>query len=367
MRRAFALLAVLALAACRPAAQASSPGDDLERAVEAWRERTPVPGVVAIVSGEGAGERVLVSGTERRGGGEAISADSQFRVASITKMLVATVVMQLKEEDRLSLDDPVVDHLPRPTPVAKLLDGVTVEDLLAHTSGLPDSGRSTELVEALVDHPDRAWTVDGVLKIVAKSEPEFAPGSAYAYSNTNYLILGEVIEGATGRPWHAEVRERILNPLGMTASYIAGGEEPSGRLIPGYFDLDNDGVTELVPAPWPALETSEGAAGALVSTAPDLMKFIEAFAAGEVVQPAAVRRMTSPGPFAARHSGYGLGVELLRPDLENRVWGHGGLVPGYRGVMWHVPAEGKSVVVLTNESRSRPDGLAETLLRMTSD
>jgi D-alanyl-D-alanine carboxypeptidase len=366
VRRAFALLAVLALAACRPAAQASSPGDDLERAVEAWRERTPVPGVVAIVSGEGAGERVLVSGTERRGGGEAISADSQFRVASITKMLVATVVMQLKEEGRLNLDDPVLAHLPRPPPVDKMLERVTVRDLLAHTSGLPDSGRSTELVDALVEHPERTWSVGAVLKIVAKSQPEFEAGSGYDYSNTNYLILGEMIEGVTGRPWHAEVRDRVLDPLGMTSSYLAGVEEPTGRLIPGYFDLDNDGVTELVPSSWRALETSEGAAGALVSTAPDLMRFIEAFTAGELVPPDSVRQMTSAGSFAARHSGYGLGVELLRPDLENWVWGHGGLVPGYRAVMWHVPASRMSVIVLTNESRSRPDGLAEILLRTAS-
>ena len=363
MRRVLALAALLALAACRPAAQASAPDDAMARAVEAWRERAPVPGVVAIVSGEGFGERILVSGTERRGGGKALTADSQFRAASITKMLVATVVLQLVGEGLLELGDPVLDHLPRSTPIDELLEDVTVRDLLGHTSGLPDSGRSTELVDALVDHPDRPWNVDGVLKIVAKSEPEFAAGSGYDYSNTNYLVLGEVIEGATGRPWHAEIRDRILNPVGMTSSYIAGMEEPVGRLIPGYFDLDNDGVTELVPAPWPALETSEGAAGALVSTAPDLMKFIDAFAAGELVPPDAVRRMTSPGPFAARHSGYGLGVELLRPDLENRAWGHGGLVPGYRAVMWHVPAKRMSVVVLTNESRSRPDGLAEILLR----
>jgi D-alanyl-D-alanine carboxypeptidase len=367
MRRVLALAALLALAACRPAAQASSPGDDMARAVEAWRQRAQVPGVVAMVSVEGRAGRILVSGTERRGGGRAVTQDSQFRVASITKLLVATVVVQLGEEGRLGLDDSVLVHLPAPTPVDKMLKGVTVRNLLAHTSGLPDSGRSTELVEAIVDRPDHPWTVDGVLKIVAKSDPEFAPGSAYDYSNTNYLVLGEVIEGATGRPWHTEVRERILDPLGMTGSYIAGLEEPSGRLIPGYFDLDNDGETQLVPARWPALETSEGAAGALVSTAPDLMRFLEAFTAGELVPPPAVRRMTSPGRFAARHSGYGLGVELLRPDLENRVWGHGGLVPGYRAVLWHLPARRMSVVVLTNESRSRPDGLAEILLRTASD
>jgi D-alanyl-D-alanine carboxypeptidase len=364
VKRTIALLAVLALAACRPEAQAASnPQDALQTAVDSWRLRTPVPGVVAIVSQEGAPDRVVVSGTEHRGGGEAVTVDSRFRAASITKLLVATVVLQLADEGLLELDDAASSHLPRPLPIDSLLDRVTVRHLLSHTSGLPDSGRSPELTKALVDRPEHRWRVDDVLRIVAKRAPEFTPGSNYDYSNTNYLVLGELIEGVTGRPWHAEVRQRILDPVGMAGSYVAGVEEPTGPLTPGYFDLDNDGNTQEVPAPWPALETSEGAAGSLVSTAPDLMKFIQAFAAGELVPAEGVDRMTAPGPHAARHTGYGMGVEVLRPDLENRAWGHGGVVPGYRAILWHVPAKKTSVVVLTNESRSRPDGLAEILLR----
>jgi D-alanyl-D-alanine carboxypeptidase len=364
VRRTLALLALLALAACRPEAQASpSPDDALQAAVDSWRQRTPVPGVVAIVSRDGEADRFVVSGTEHRGGLKAVTVDSRFRAASITKMLVATVVLQLEEEGRLKLDDAVAGHLPRRLPISKMLDGVTVRHLLSHASGLPDSGRSPELTEALVDDTGHRWTVDEVLRIVAKREPEFSPGSGYDYSNTNYLVLGELIEGVTGKPWHTEVRERILDPVRMASSYLAGVEEPTGPLTPGYFDLDNDGVTQKVPAPWPALETSEGPAGALVSTAPDLMRFLKAFTAGELVPRAAVQKMTEPGSFASRHSGYGMGVEVLQPDLENRAWGHGGLVPGYRAILWHVPSEKTSVVVLTNESRSRPDGLAEILLR----
>lgn len=364
MKRIIALLAVLALTACRPEAQAaSSPQDALQSAVDSWRLRTPVPGVVAIVSQEGAPDRTVVSGTEHRGRRKAVTVDSRFRAASITKLLVATVVLQLADEGLLDLDDAASSHLPRPLPIDRLLDGVTVRHLLSHTSGLPDSGRSPELTKALVDQPEHRWTVAEVLGIVAKKKPEFAPGSSYDYSNTNFLVLGELIEGVTGRPWHTEVRERILDPLGMAGSYLAGVEAPTGPLTPGYYDLDNDGNTQKVPGRWPALETSEGAAGALVSTAPDLLKFIQAFAAGEVLPAATLKKMTAPGPHAARHTGYGMGVEVRRPDLENRAWGHGGVVPGFRAIMWHVPAKKMSVVVLTNESRSRPDGLAEILLR----
>ncbi|HEX2178182.1 MAG TPA: serine hydrolase domain-containing protein [Actinomycetota bacterium] len=355
---------MLVLAACGPVAQVSTaPAGEMASIVEAWRKRTPVPGVVAIVSAGPDGIQAVASGTLVRDGRRRVTVDTPFRAASITKLLVATVVMQLREEGRLSLDDPVSRHLPQAGPIGRLLDGVTVGDLLAHTSGLPDASRSTELKTSLLEDPDRTWSVDQVLAIAAKGEPEFQAGSAYGYSNTNYLLLGKVIENLTGRPWQAEVRHRILDPTGMEASYLAGFEDPTGELAPGYFDLDNDGFTELVPDPWPALETSEDAAGALVSTAPDLVRFLEAFAGGRLVPKRVVAEMTRPGRYSGRHTGYGLGVEVQRPDLETTVWGHGGLLPGHRSVLWHVPSKNLTVVVLTNESRSRLDGLAELLLR----
>jgi D-alanyl-D-alanine carboxypeptidase len=362
-RRTLAAL-VLVLAACGPVAQVSTtPAADLATTMKAWRKRTPAPGVVAIVAGGEYGSQTLTSGTLLRDGRRPITVDTPFRAASITKLLVATVVMQLREEKKLSLDDPVARHLPQAGPIVRLLDGVTVGDLLAHTSGLPDASRSAEFKRSLLEDPDRTWTVDQVLAIAARGKLEFEAGSAYGYSNTNYLVLGKVIEKVTGRPWQAEVRQRILDPAGMKASYLAGSEQPVGELAPGYFDLDNDGFTELVPDPWPALETSEDAAGALVSTAPDLLRFMEAFAGGRLVPKRIVAEMVRPGRHAGRHTGYGMGVEVRRPDLQTTVWGHGGLLPGHRSVLWHVPSKDLTVVVLTNESRSRPDGLAELLLR----
>jgi D-alanyl-D-alanine carboxypeptidase len=362
--RALAALA-LVLAACGPVAQGSAadPEDELASTVEAWRKRTPAPGVVAIVAGGNFGKQAVASGTLVRDGGEPVTVDTPFRAASITKLLVATVVMQLREEGRLSLDDPAERGVPEGAPIRRLLGGVTIRDLLAHTSGLPDAGRSAELKTSLLEDPDRIWTVDQVLAIAGGSKAEFEAGSAYGYSNTNYLLLGRVVERVTGRPWQLEVRERILDRLGMANSYLAGYQQPKGELAPGYFDLDNDGFTEVVANPWPALDTSEDAAGALVSTAPDLLRFMQAFAGGELLPRPVVEEMTRPGRHAGRHTGYGLGVEVQRPDLQTTVWGHGGLLPGHRSVLWHVPSRGLTVVVLTNESRSRPDGLAELLVR----
>jgi D-alanyl-D-alanine carboxypeptidase len=361
------IAAALSLAACgSPARAPNGMAEELTATVDAWRERTPVPGVVAIIAAGDGDQQILASGTLNRGGRKSVTADTRFRAASITKLLVATVVMQLEREKLLSLDDPVAGHVTKGVSIAELLEEVTIRDLLAHTSGLPDAGRSPELQRLLVEHPDRAWNFDDVLALTARSSLEFSPGSAYGYSNSNYLLLGSVIEAVTGRPWHVEVRERILDPVGMTASYIAGFEEPTGRLAPGYFDLDNDGFTEKIADPWPALETSEGAAGALVANAPDLIRFMQAFAGGRLVPKNVVEEMTTRGVHSSRYTGYGLGVEILRPDLQTTVWGHGGFVPGHRAILWHAPVKHLTVVVLTNESRSRPDGLAELLLRIAS-
>lgn len=96
-----------------------------------------------------------------------------------------------------------------------------------------------------------------------------------------------------------------------------------------------------------------------MSTVPDLLTFASGLFGGSVLPVTALEEMTTPGPFASRHTGNGLGLEITTPDLETTIWGHGGFVPGYRAVLWHAPEPDLTIVVLTNESRSRPDGLAE--------
>ena len=360
--RVVALWLTAALTACGPTTGVDRAAE-LSAAVDAWRERTPVPGVVTAVAGADFEEQMIASGTLRRGGSEPITINTPFRAGSVTKTLVASVVLQLVEEDRLGLDDLVLSVRPASDPaLAGLLENVTIRDLLGHTSGLPDSARSPVLISLLQSDPDRVWTNDQILTLISGSQREFVPGTAFGYSNTNYLLLGDVIAELTGRPWWTEARSRILTPLEMDDSYMAGFEPPRRVLAPGYFDTDNDGFTEELDHSWPALETTEGAAGALVSTVPDLVRFARGLFDGEIIPGSAMAEMTTPGPFASRHTGYGLGLEITSPDLETTVWGHGGFVPGYRAVMWHAPVPDLTIVVLTNESRSRPEGLAELAL-----
>jgi D-alanyl-D-alanine carboxypeptidase len=130
-----------------------------------------------------------------------------------------------------------------------------------------------------------------------------------------------------------------------------------------YFDLDNDGhVEDVEHGPWPALETSEGAAGAMISTAADVTAFTSALLSGRILKPQTVELMAAPSPFARRYDDYGLGVELDHPDLRTPVRGHGGFLPGYRCVTWYVPSEHATVTVMVNHSQGDSTDLATLLL-----
>jgi D-alanyl-D-alanine carboxypeptidase len=269
---------------------------------------------------------------------------------------VATVVLGLVEEGRLGLDDP----LDRVLPDFPQAHRITIRDLLSHTSGIPDYTQAHGYNRRLADDREHRWSTAELLGLVADRDPLFAPGTDYDYSNTNYLLLGEVIETVTGEPWSAEIRRRIIDPLELEHTTIAGAEPMPAELVSGYFDLDNDGDTENVDAAhWPAQDTAEGPAGAIVSTAPDLARFAKALFGGELLGPESLTAMVTPNAYGAPHHDYGLGVEVLHPDYETEVWGHGGVVLGFRAQMMYLPGSRTVIVVLVNETTADPLDLGE--------
>jgi D-alanyl-D-alanine carboxypeptidase len=359
-RRALGAVAALLLTTgC--AAWAGTPNDvpletRITQRVEAWAERAAVPATVAVVQRAGADTITVANGRDES---QPVTARTQFRIASITKLFVATLVMDLIEDGELSLDTAVDDLVDLPVP-----PGVSVRQLLAHTSGIPDYG-SPEFSQGLVDDADRHWEAAEILATVSEIRPSFAPGTGHEYSNTNYVVLGELVQAVTGRSWHQELRIRILDPLGLEDTYVAGLEPARGEGLvdTAYFDLDNDGTVEDVEnGPWPALETSEGAAGAMISTAEDVTAFTSALFAGRILSPGTIELMVAPSPYARRYDDYGLGVELHHPDLRTPVWGHGGFLPGYRSVTWYVPSERATVTVMVNHSQGDSADLATLLL-----
>jgi D-alanyl-D-alanine carboxypeptidase len=353
--------AVLATAGCVTARTepAGSGPEVLHSTLTRWRTRADMPAAVLGVTHPG-GSWSGGDGTVERGGNVQVTTDAPFRIASITKVFVAVVVLQLVEEGTLGLDDPVSSHLAGYT-----LEPATVRQLLNHTSGIPDYTLADGFNKELLQHRDRRWTTAEVLALVQGKEPQFPPGTGYAYSNTDYILLGEVIHSVTGTSWAHQVRRRILDPLRMRGTYIAGAEPPLEPVVPGYFDADNDGDVENVETgrPWTALETAEGPAGAIVSTVPDLLVFGDALFRGRLLEDSTLWEMVADGPFHPRFSNYGLGVEILRPDYRTTIWGHGGFLPGFKSVLWYVPSRDAVIVVLTNDTRANPTDLAELVMR----
>jgi D-alanyl-D-alanine carboxypeptidase len=357
------LAVLLASGACQnsPVAEPGSPSPEtLQVTLDTWRERADLPAVVLGVWDSGGGRWLGASGTPERAGTVGVTTDARFRIASITKVFVAVVVLQLVEEGRLGLDEPVFRYLAADAP-----RHVTIRQLLNHTSGIPDYSMSDGFSKQLLEHRERRWTADEVLALVKDKESDFPPGTGYAYSNTDYILLGEVIKQVSGRSWSQEIRHRILEPLDLDSTYIAGAESMRGPVVPGYFDADNDGHVENVETggPWPALETSEGPAGAMVSTAADLVTFGHALFRGRLVQEPTLRAMVTEGPYHPRFSNYGLGLEIMRPDYRTTIWGHGGFLPGFKSALWYVPSRDAVIVVLANDARANPADLAELVMR----
>jgi D-alanyl-D-alanine carboxypeptidase len=355
-------LTLIGTAALSPATGTTGNGTRRLASIEdSWRQRAAVPAVVLAVQDGNRRPWVRASGTAERGGRTPLATDAPFRVASITKTFVSVVVLQLVHEGRLALSDPASEYLPG-TPG---LDGVTVEQLLDHTSGLPEYNAVDEhFGPNLLRDRDRRWSADELIALAATARRAFDPGTDYAYCNTEYLVLGKVVQAVTGRTWAEEVRRRVLDPLHLTHTYVAGAEQ--GRaVIPGYFDADDDGDEENIETggDWTSLATSEGAAGAIVSTAADLTTYADALFHGRLLDHAGLRLMTADRPFHSRGSNYGLGLEISRPDWTTTIWGHGGYVPGFRSTLWYVPSADLTIVVLANSSSANTSDLAELALR----
>ena len=362
--RTLTLVLLMALSGCstspEPEAGPISAPDTQQATLDKWRLRGDIPAVVVGVAHSDGRTWLGASGTPERAGPVAVTTDARFRIASITKVFVAVVVLQLVEEGKLELDDPLSRYLPDYSAL-----GVTIRQLLNHTSGIPDYSMSDDFNKNLLNDRERRWTTAEVLALVKDKEPDFRPGTDYSYSNTDYILLGEVIRKIAGRSWAQEIRHRILDPLNLDSTHVAGSERVPQPVVPGYFDADNDGNVENIETggPWPALETSEGPAGAIVSTAPDLLAFGDALFRGRLVSEPALRAMVAEGRYHPRFSNYGLGVEILRPDYRTTMWGHGGFLPGFKSALWYVPSRDAVIVVMANDARANPADLAELLMR----
>jgi D-alanyl-D-alanine carboxypeptidase len=277
---------------------ADSTLDELQALLDGWTAEGEGGAALAIAH-DGSAITVLASGVADPDG-TPIDPDDGFRVASITKTVVATMVLQLVDEGALGLDEEVSRSVEHPS----IPEGVTVGDLLGHTSGISDVGQRDARSE-IRREPERRWRPDEVLDAIAS---RYSTGSGFDYANTDYIIAGLIIESVTGQPFEAELTRRVLEPLELTGTYLP--PQPDRQPIAGFTLLRPHGVTTSTPAT--ASETFAWTAGALVSTAEDVATFFRALARGELLSPASFAAMTQglttahpPGSASSRASSTG--------------------------------------------------------------
>ncbi|MEV7602032.1 serine hydrolase domain-containing protein [Kitasatospora sp. NPDC089797] len=250
--------------------------------------------------------------------------EGRFRIGSITKTFLATTLLQLVGERRLGLDDRLECLLPGVVPNST---AITVREVLDHTSGIADYTQDpafdTTDPSWLTDRRFHRYTLQDLVDLANTYPPAFPPGRDWGYSNTNYELVGMIVEKLTGHPWQEEVTRRIIRPLHLTGTSMPGhspfipGPHAHGYLKTATGPVD---VTLLDPS-------MAGSAGAGISTTADLTTFIAALLGGRLLPPAELAEMQRT---TATGGGQAYGLGLQRVDTPcGTFWGHAGGIPGY--------------------------------------
>jgi D-alanyl-D-alanine carboxypeptidase len=347
-------------AAARPAADGGRPGSGAlpTEALDAALSGITEAGMIGVFAEVRDGRATWrgASGLADITTGRQVRPGYQHRVGSITKSFVATTVLQLVGEGRISLDAPVRRYLPDLAP-----DGVTVRMLLNHHSGIGTYDRVIFVTPELIEqHRTTTFTARELARIGLDMPPTNAPGERFNYSNTNYILAGLIVETVTGRPAAEEIRRRILKPLDLDDTYFPG---TAPRIT---------GPHSLGYVPWYEGELRDfsvynmswgGMAGELVSTTADLDRFYRALFTGRLLRPAQQAQLlgflpTDPtNPDGVR---YGLGV-LALPMPCGQVQGHDGLVLGHSAISLHSPDGRRQVTLALNATHYQVPGTPDPI------
>ena len=306
--------------AAAAAAVASDPSDaaHYQAALEAARAAAGAYGVTFAAVRDG---QLLWAGSSGRArdGRTPLEPGSSQVIGSVMKTFVAAAILQLGEEGRLSLTDSVRWHL---KDLRRISWDITIAQLLDHTSGLADVFNDTTRT-GLEEHPEHAWTSDEVLATL--HAPWYAPGEGWAYANTNYYLLGMIIERVTGASLADELTGRLTAPLELDTARVLNAADGGGPLQPAWTTIF-----------W--------GSGAMSASATDLARWGDALYAGSVLQPDSRAAMLE-----LNDHDYGLGVQKVEVGTT-KGYGHTGLLNTYTTLLYHVPKAHVTIALLVNRS-----------------
>ena len=317
-----------------------------------------VTGAVVLVRSPEHGDWATTMGTRTWHGTEPVTLADHVRVGSNTKTWTATVILQLVDEGRIALDDPVSMYRPD-VPNG---ENITIAQLLDMRSGLANYTENLELNEQMDSNPGRVWDPEELLAMGLAEPPAFPPGEGFLYSNTNYVLLGVIIEQLTGVPVEQVFQDRIFDPLGLSGTSFpartdASVPQPHPQMYT--FGTNVETIDSLVLPPDVQAAAVAGTlepmdvtdanpswgwtAGAGISTAPDLADYVEDLVDGCLLSPQLqqqrIESIQPRDPDDPASPGYGLGLARFGP-----VYGHSGELPGTNSFMGHDPVRDITVV-----------------------
>lgn len=320
--------------------------ESLRRVLTEWYGAGEIGGAVAAIGLADGSIHVATVGDARPC--EPSRPDDLMRVGSITKSFVAALTLRLDDLGVLDIDNSVSAHLPD----LEIDGSVTIRDLMAHTSDIVDPDPDV-LIGLFLEDPGRRFDVEELFALTGfPASPSDRTGD-FAYANSNYLVLGRVIEATAGTDIATIMRREILDRAGLHHTFLAGAEPVPELIVPGNVDLDGDGLEDsLRDVPYLAVESAAWAAGALVSTPNDLIDFARALFAGALISDAALREMTDTSAadgadLDAAEIGAGLGIFDF--GINGRTaYGNSGQVPGSHANFVHDEQTSTTAVVFTN-------------------
>ena len=276
-----------------------------------------------------------------------------LRIGSVTKTYTAATILTLVANGQVALDDTIdrfVDGVPSG-------EAMTMRHLLNHSSGLFDIIEDEAFMEAALANPDRPITPQELVAAAIAHEPLFEPGERAQYSNTNYHLLGVVIQHVTGQTAAEAIDDRVLTPLALQNTTLEGVEPLPEPLVPGFSPAGQDITGVLHP-------TLRWTAGAMVTSIEELLAWAMSLYRGELLGDTHALMLSEPVEAGPVH--FGLGVVIRTVPEVGPVHGHGGVVPGYRATILYVPGHDVAIAVIANQADTDAVAIADGLARTTA-
>jgi len=332
---------------------------EVSAAVRKVMQDNVIPGAVVLIASPDQGDWTGTFGTRTWGDEQPMSAGDHFRIGSNTKTMTSTVILQLVQEGKLALDDPISKYIPG-VPGG---DQITIANLSEMRSGLYSYSFDTTFNNTLDQQPQKVWTPQELIDIAFSHPQNGPPAQEFNYSNTNIILLGMVIEKLTGMTASEAFQERIFTPLGLKDTSLPLNSDIPNPHPQGYSFGSNTSTIDTYALPaadqplaldgrlLPNNETMANpswawTAGGAISTVQDMKTYVEALVDGGLLDQQTQKiRMDSIQPAAPGTTGAGYGLGIAQFD---QLYGHDGQIPGFMTFMGHDPKTGLTIVIATN-------------------